>query len=343
MDIQHFDSIEKINRLWQELYDNNEDLSWFQSYNWNLLLEKNFKSLAWTEYLLTKIHYVVIDNKIIFPIELKHAKKKLCFLGQSTCSDYLSAIYSKELTVTELKSYIIRFCDIYKGYHIILDRINQANRLREALMEISQDGLWKIKEKDCVCVPIITDKSNSFYDSLSKSARQNYRTAKNRLLKDGHQYYIECSYGVVGKERTQLLESIYKNRTREYETAAFRTLFTRSIRKLLKFFRIESKQDLVSVYSGQHDVLYGIIYIDNIIAAFFIGNFNNNKKSASIVRVSTNMDFYKYSPGQILLVESIESLRSHLDFFDLTRGTESYKMKLGGIIHHNYCYELSNP
>ena len=75
---------------------------------------------------------------------------------------------------------ILYVLDKFSKYKFILDKINQSNPLANML----QDGIDSIKitemEKECVYVPT-NNGSTSFYESLSKSARQNYRTAKNRL------------------------------------------------------------------------------------------------------------------------------------------------------------------
>ena len=109
------------------------------------------------------------------------------------------------------------------------------------------------------------------------------------------------------------------------------------LKRILYFSNIERKTDVLSVISVSHKVFLSEINIDGNCAAFCEG-FRDRKGTLTIVRVATNSDYYKYSPGQILLIDTIENIKDSVQYFDLTRGTEEYKFKLGGIVHHNYCY-----
>ena len=39
-----------------------------------------------------------------------------------------------------------------------------------------------------------------------------------------------------------------------------------------------------------------------------------------------------------MLIEVIESIRDEINCFDLTRGVEDYKFKLGGQLHYNFIF-----
>ena len=123
-----------------------------------------------------------------------------------------------------------------------------------------------------------------------------------------------------------------------------RILESLCIKKTVKFIarclRLIGDIDVLSEYSQCDSVFLSTIIINNEIAAYCEGGFNNNNV-LSIARVATNLDYYHFSPGQILLIETIESIRETVRYFDLTRGLEEYKFKLGGCLHNNYKFTIS--
>lgn len=345
MQIKIYTRINEVEKLWKSLYKDNQDLSWFQSYEWNQLLETEYDGLRWTKYLFSKLRYVVIkqqsegkNSSVIVPIIIR--KKNIYILGQHSCSDYLSTIHSKDIQLDILVNSIKSFYEYYHGFKIIFDKVNESSLLCKALNILSNEYKCSVVKKGCVYISLY--KSKTFYETLSKSVRQNYRTSKNRLLKNGHSYNIRLNYERIDSDFCDNLKYIYlqrrsfceeKNRTWLY---AVRIL----IKKFFAILGVEKRNDIVSDYSRNQKVIFGSIYIDDSVAAFFIGQYNNNKECISVCRVSTNINYYKYSPGQILLIEALEGLRKEISYFDLTRGDEDYKYKLGGKTHNNFLYSF---
>ena len=78
MQIKIYTRINEVEKLWKSLYKDNQDLSWFQSYEWNQLLETEYDGLRWTKYLFSKLRYVVIkqqsegkNSSVIVPIIIR--------------------------------------------------------------------------------------------------------------------------------------------------------------------------------------------------------------------------------------------------------------------------------
>jgi CelD/BcsL family acetyltransferase involved in cellulose biosynthesis len=89
------------------------------------------------------------------------------------------------------------------------------------------------------------------------------------------------------------------------------------------------------------NVYYSIIYIDNTIAGFSAG-FISPKGKIILPYLSINSTFARYSPGGILITETIKCLSENHNYkyFDLSRGAEKYKYTYGGIEHFNFNYEI---
>ena len=90
-----------------------------------------------------------------------------------------------------------------------------------------------------------------------KSARQNYRTAKNRLKKDGHTYQVETEVGKVNNERAQQLYELYRARRDDCDS---RSNLSKTIKKTLKaivdFVLHKTSTDLLSYYAQQAKCIF---------------------------------------------------------------------------------------
>lgn len=342
MDVKEYASIAEIEDIWNRIYSGNEDISWFQSFSWNQSLEWAFRNRK-VRYRNCTLKYIVYDGRFIVPAVVSKKENYIEFLGTKESSDYLSFIYDWSASQTELSEWVRFFLEDYAGYSIRLERINVTSRIYGIVKEVvaHSNGAWKEELRDCVVVPTRTD-SETFVASLSKSARQNYRTALNRIRKDGLQYEVTSGFGTVSEEIAAMLLTVYRDRRADCDEAnnvAGRAAgFARGV---IKKALGENDIDILSDYSRKEKLFLALIRIDGELAAFCEGNLNNRQNCISIARVATKSDYYKYSPGNIMLIETIEKLKNEIEFFDLTRGIEDYKFRLGGVIHHNACFYLN--
>lgn len=340
MQTKIYRKIEEISFLWNDLYRNGMEMSFFQSYEWNNVLEIKFHESK-IENCGKTLFYYVFDNSIIAPIILDKWKKQITILGQNESSDYLSFIFSQfdeELCIKAI-SFIIKD---YQSYTFLLDKINESNPMVKALKKgLNQFNIQEV-DKECVYVPTQNSKE-TFYSSLSKRTRQNYRTAKNKIKKDGHSFFLKIENDILSEYKAQELYNLYKARREDCDC---RNIILKKILKtlkLLKRFIFQKKSvDILTSYSQQTKVFLSEIYIDDELAAFCEGNYNNRADVISIARIATNNKFYFYSPGQVLLIDTIEHIRNKVAYFDLTRGVEDYKFRLGGVRHTNKCFIINN-
>lgn len=335
MKIEKFQSIQEIKNLWLDLYNENPDLTVFQSYQWNVIQEQHFYGQKLL-YISCELIYFVCNNFLIFPLIINRLKKKIFFLGQEEPSDYLSPIYKKNLSDIDFDQFISYLKEHYHQYELILDRINTSNPFYRVVEQYSVSHNINIIIKECVKIHLNTE-SNTFYESLSKSARQNYRTAKNRLAKDGKSYEIIIEQNHLSPKKIIELYSLYKERRNNKDkNSKFKIIFIKFLKTTLSFLGLFKKNDILSLFSKNNKTFLAEIKINQELAAFCEGVTERNK-TLTIIRVATNNKYYKYSPGQILLIDTIEQIKNKFEVFDLTRGTEDYKFHLGGKIHNNYC------
>lgn len=341
MKVNTYIHISEVQEFWHTLYENNENLSFYQSYEWNSCLEKQFYTSKMLRYRGCQLVYYVFESQVILPLVIDSRNKNISLLGQKESSDYLSFIF-KKLDDNLLKAILDFLLNKYENFCLHFDKINESNILCKMLqkMETLQNFNIKSEKKECVYISLNAD-MNSFYQSLSKNARQNYRTAKNRLKRDNHSYQVRTTVTKIDNSQAGIYYNLYRER-RDYcdKREFFVKNFRHSAKKMISFLPGFSSIDPLTLYSVQVPVFLSSIFVDNELAAFCEGSYNNRKDTISIARIATNEVYYSYSPGQILLIETIEQLKDQIHFFDLTRGVEDYKFKLNGKKHYNYSFLL---
>lgn len=332
MKVEYFEKISELKDIWINLYNSNQKLSSFQSYEWNEILEESY--LSRKNRLLNgyQTKYYVFDDKIILPLAVDKRHKEVTIMGQHDASDYLSFIFDK-IELADLKYCLDFLQKNYPKYKITFDRINEKNPMQ---LLIDQIGYCTKQQKVCVAVDI-PESDASFYDGLSRNAKQNYHKAINRISKNNLSKRIEISTKALTRAEALELYGIYRQRREDKLDFHGYKEKVHKIKKILKRVLDIEDYDSYTNYAIRHDVFLSRIYIDGKVAAFCEG-LTYSEGTIYIGRLGTNREFYAYSPGQILIIETIESLRKTAKCFDLTRGEEDYKARMGGKHHYNYCY-----
>jgi CelD/BcsL family acetyltransferase involved in cellulose biosynthesis len=90
------------------------------------------------------------------------------------------------------------------------------------------------------------------------------------------------------------------------------------------------------------NVFYSIISIDQKMAGFCAG-FTSADGCTSIPFLAIDSRFSQYSPGGLLITETIRQLinQGRVTSLDLARGDEQYKFTYGGAEHTNYSYDIA--
>lgn len=174
-----------------------------------------------------------------------------------------------------------------------------------------------------------TEDYNEYFKTLSSSVRQNIRTAYNRLLKDGQNISVQTFLG--GGIPVDEILGLYFNRHEErygVKTSIFKRWFLKHQNFATRYYR----------YADNSLTVY--LKINDQPAAFLSGLFH--KERLIVPRLSINNMYYKYSPGMILVCETIKYLiaSSTIRVLDLSIGEERYKYQLGGKCHLSYRFKL---
>lgn len=183
------------------------------------------------------------------------------------------------------------------------------------------------------CVKIeIKDTYEQYYNSLSKSVRQNFRTANNRLLKSSKQFSFKRLKGkdISGNILHQILY-LYLRRRRSYK---------KNIPRLDIIFYKYFDLGFISLNELEFSEVF-LIYIDDRLAAFMLCLVKDEE--ILVPRLAIDDSFSFYSPGILLVISAINELSGEgkIKSLDLMQGVENYKFQMGGKVHMCYSFKFS--
>ncbi len=234
-----------------------------------------------------------------------------------------------------------------KCVRTLLDKVGKKALLRRlaedgdfARILASYDSGVTEKEKT-VCVAIdLHEDVDSYFSGLSSSVRQNVRTAYNRMKRDGRVYELKvyAGDGEVPKKCRKEIMSVYLSRLfSKYKHKGAMRLFDQLKYKYLK----HDSKSLFVMSSKFHAVLY----IDGRIAGFMNGLKSSDNACIVVPRLAIDNTYRFYSPGYVLVYETIKYLiaEGQVKVLDLSRGDEKYKLDLGGKCYYTRNFLITLP
>lgn len=335
--INIYKNIIDLREVWITILNNNTDLSYYQSYEWNNTIDKTYKKSLYKR-LNFKIRYAYWKNsdnkKIIFPMAINNKEKKIYFLGHISPSDYLNFIYTDDVDEHDFGEFIGELKIIYKNYELILNNINENTRTNKILK--SMENI--IETQKTICVKIdIPNTYDEYYKNLKKQYREKINNSYNKLKKDNKQ--ISFDYKLNRKIDDKLSKKLYDLYKKRQESKGRVSNICRILDYIYKLFNINKDEVTLAIQNCEKNFV-AIAYIDGEIAAQLIGFIHG--KIIVFPRIAMNPKFSKYRPGILLLSNTIKYLSENKEYeiLDLTRGNEKYKYDYGGVEHYNYCFKI---
>lgn len=333
-------SIRQLKKVWKELIDEHEGkiyLTW--SYNRACFVLFRIQNII-RSVIKRKISEKAVfftgreDNRIvfIFPAVTDSENKKIYFLASQYSSgsgynDFISGDVDKQKIWEQFTEYLK---DNYPGYTLSLHDIEETSAIPDI-----------VKERPCVRIDLNQKHSvgesvySEWYESLSKNARQNLRTAYNRINTDGKNYRLLTQLDVPFKLKWKLY-LIYRKRSSQInneeliESVGF-------FKKIRLFFDMQFNIVFYLLNRNRRFETV-ILLLDDRVSAFMVTV--REKESVTVPKLAIDTVFSRYSPGCVLISEYIKSSGGLNSSIDLSRGKETYKTTLGGNIYYNYCKEL---
>ncbi len=336
INIRYFTNLKEIRNEWVQIFKNSSQ-SYFTSPQWHAVVLSLLQNTHLTK-RLNRLHYFTAssDDSTVtevvgfFYIKNRFGKKTLIFGHLMNYSDYYDFVYKKNLSASLAENMVAKIADDFKVDEIQFNHLSPHSKF---LQPLRSHRKYQITGLECVAVHL-SDNYENYLKTLSKSVRQNLRTARNRVEKNnldfGYQILTQKDIDQIDFQR---LKDLYLQRnTFKNEEASFWK--TRVIQFLDNGFSMEKDMfDIPAI--KETDFTLGVLYLNGELAAYFFGF--RAAESIEINRVVINDEFKFYSPGLLLLNEYIKrEIPAGLRLFDLTLGDEKYKYDLGGRTHLVY-------
>lgn len=312
-----------------------KEMTVFQSFLWNEMIAKHCIP---EDTFFYESRYVVIrrDGKavLIAPLFIiKHNylwvnKKGIYFIDDRGWSDYLNCIYCQ--FIPDAFTYMLyQVSQKYKIFNFEFCQLKDSTSCYHYI--VNNCLIEKDDEYSCVSLQL-PNTIEEYTRMLSKNSRQNIRTAKNRIEKDG--LSLLYAFDDVDVDKMKCLDIRQSKMSLQYSKVSKLKKYKY---RLMDKLRIQSGTCFPLIDYAKSKVMS--IYIENEISAFFNYLIDKNTYSIVVIAAGTNMKYARYSPGILLMYNYIHQLicqDKKCRIIDFTRGVEKYKFTLGGSTKNNH-------
>ena len=265
---------------------------------------------------------------MILPLKWDRFKRNYKMLADIQGCGQTDALFDPQLTEEERQACVAYF---YANIH----KKCRLNRLPESSLLLKATQGTHVDLQNRICVKIdFPQGAEALLKGLSKSVRQNLRTAYNRMNRDNMAYKLQVYRGEeMTDEIWREIMKVYLNRLfTKHKVKALNNPLYRHIH-YWKYRHIKhDTKSLRQLPNSFHAILYG----NEHIMGFLSGLTNHDGTEVVIPRLAIDSQFRFYSPGYILLAETLCWLDANTTCrsIDLSRGDEQYKTDLGGLPYY---------
>lgn len=310
----------------------------YQSYYVNAVVKKRLLVYGLKERYSARYIELLEDGKpvMILPVCQYRGKNEYCAIGMFNGFQVYDFIYSQEMTTEKMRQCMQFVLETLQINRLTLGNAPESSVLFQSVSagQMICDG-YSVSTGSNDNVAIDTECDYELWHSkLSKSTRQNIRTSYNRMNTDGVQFRFEAVHGerVNRKILDQLIDLYCKRHEERYdvETSAVKKLY-------LKYLDFST-----ACLRSYPDNFCAMVYMNGQLAAFMSGLVEKRGASVVIPRLSIDNQFSRYSPGVVLINETVKWLSENtgVRFLDLSKGAEGYKLSMGGEMYATHNIEF---
>lgn len=332
-----FIRFERLESVWKQL----EKGEFRPFVRWDYLRHV-VRSLRWNPLVRVRIACVLEDEDVlmILPLQKRCRPGRTLWrmLGDLPGCDLADALFRPDIG-PEKRGECVRFALDRLGGTLELNRIPDGSPF---LAAIPPERVVSDRPVTYVDIPVPAE-WDEYIPSLSANARQNVRKAYRRIEKDG----VECRLELYSPFRRPLSEDVWRKMMRTYcrrRSAKYRKgVFSDETKggpvvqtlKYLHYITVKClwfnfKFDTRPLRTDPHS-LHFVLWDGDRVMAYMSGFLSTDFSTYFVPRVAINADYSFYSPGCILVAETVRCLSGgSVHRLDLTRGDEPYKFKMGG-------------
>lgn len=307
------------------------ETSQFLYYNY---VREIFRQTAWLNPAYIPVICCLLDKEgticAIAPMKWNIGKRKWKMLADiQGCGE--AGWLTRRDASDEEKAYMTSTLLNHLGHHAQLRRVLATSPLANQLRSRSE---WRCTmSTNCVRIDF-SDDIDGYLKTLRPSVRQNIRTAYNRMSRDGMAYELQIfdnKRPIDKQDWTEIMDLYLKRLFGKYKQKKvsnglkiwYTHLFYRHI-----------KHDTRSLHYLPNS-WHAILYIGGKKAAFmsgFVSHALGKEKSIVVPRLAIDAEASFYSPGMVLVCETLRYLAANTEIrtLNLSRGEEKYKYDMGG-------------
>lgn len=303
---------------WETLWNANPKLSYYQSLAYTDELLHHFSAYRMILRVSPVFFLFEEDSKplMILPLFQRWFGKGYILFGYKAGFGYLNGVYAAGFD---------RFTECFRT---LKDTHGISAIDARYVREDTELGSWMLQNceqeaSECTSLSLPED-YDTYLASLSKHMKQNIRTAYNRMNTDGMTMeFSVVPYREMPEALRQELLHMYTERQQKKYNRAGGALYQAFVRYVDLGTAIQHSERVTE------DAF--ILHMNGKIAAYF--DAIDCGKESIIPRLAIDDTFSRYSPGIVLLNESIKHWISRgMYAIDLTHGTEGYKLSMGGTV-----------
>ncbi len=326
--------LDQIRDEWYMLQEGS-DMTLFQSYQWfQMLLEHYIPSdTIYYESIYAVVYYsgspVMIAPLWIVKKTFRLLNQKgVYLLGRGSFSDYLNFVY-KDFDPNAFSFLMSDLSCKYGVKFVTFENFRESTSFYRYIIE--NYSVSRNSEYPCVGLNLPAS-VDEYHKMLSKSSRQNLRTANNRLKKDGRNLIFNFDDQKI--DRNMCLD------LREAKLSVTYTkipLWIKYKYRILNRIRYQFPNFTPILFYSDSKVMTA--YDDEgKLRAFFNYGYDSAGTCIRVMAAGTDLDFARYSPGMLLMYNFVVRAinEGEMREVDFTRGDEKYKFSLGGQLHRNH-------
>ena len=325
MEIKIFNNPLMMKRDWEKICINGEYSSF---YFWELVWLRSPIYLLPYKSKLT--FFEVLDNNkpiLIVPLCKKIGKNEYFSMSMFNGTFKFDFVFDKTLPQSKLNDAVNFLFDNIIIDSIVLEKIIENEKTYNALLSVNKID-FEIEGKNAISINDL-EEYEQWNKNLTKNARQNIRTAYNRLNTDDVK--IEFTFiencRIPNRVLLKMIDLYCDRHISRYglKVSAFKRFYL----KHLDFSTIFLQKSASNFYC--------ILRFNGELAAFMSGI--NEGGALRVPRLSIQEKFSRYSPGIVLVNETIKKIclsEKIINSLDLGIGDENYKKVMGGT-EYNMC------
>ncbi|MBR4727361.1 MAG: GNAT family N-acetyltransferase [Clostridia bacterium] len=327
--IKTFHQISKVKKEWIDLYSSNQEMSVYQSYEWNRNLFSRYKLLRADKQNYDYLFVACFDSngsiRVIAPLTVPNNQNEPIMIGGGyTKTGLLNFIYAKDIQNEEFNEILNYLYQSYPNHKLAFREIPRETRFGSFLYRNNAFQVFFSRGSVRCSVPQTKEQLDK---NLSKSVRQTIRTSYNRMRRNSVASKLEIHFGYKFQNNEKcLLNDLQKERKKDWGLRIENENGNALIR--IKQYLRDTITDPLFRFSKNKDFVYVKYIIDNQMAAFFIG-LRNERRYCIVPTLIHNKDYKEYNPGLLMIYEFLceEINTGDITVFDLSRGVDDYKLR----------------